>query len=127
MSAESLREQVIKNIIERHKSVLNEQTLTTSSDAFTKIGGTKTGGGSEGGKDGIAGLEADTGIKVNPAMMRLSPTQQDFLRKVQPKQRQQISPQEMAGWQEWLQELWKWLEKQRQKNPQKLPYPRQGQ
>ena len=63
-----LREQVIRNIIDRNKSIVIDE-------ASSKSGGVGTSGGDMGGKsafysDAIAGLEGDSGIVVNNAMMQ---------------------------------------------------------
>ena len=64
-----LREQVIRNIIDRNKSIVIDE-------ASSKSGGVGTSGGDMGGgapafySDAIAGLEGDSGIVVNNAMMQ---------------------------------------------------------
>ena len=76
MSEKGLREQVVKNIINRR--LLDEQ-LSTSAGAGTKSGGTKSGGGSEVFSNAIAGLEGDDAFSIAPAvlnqMIRQDPTQ----------------------------------------------------
>ena len=66
MSEKGLREQVVKNIINRR--LLDEQ-LSTSAGAGTKSGGTKSGGGSEVFSNAIAGLEGDDAFSIAPAVL----------------------------------------------------------
>ena len=101
---ERLRENVVKRIVE--KRTLNEKGPSSfSGNSGSGSGGTKTGGGFPIHSGGIAGLESDTGIVPNLVQL-------DTLLK-QAQQAQQISPQEMARWQEWLRELWKRMKQQR--------------
>lgn len=131
MSEKGLREQVVKNIINRR--LLDEQ-LSQSAGSGTKSGGTKSGGGSEVFSDAIAGLEGDDAFSIAPAVLNqmirqqmprpmLSKARQKSLSKINPDPQ---TPQEVqAG----VLEILKWLSdllNPNQENVVPLPDPKRG-
>ena len=74
MSEKGLREQVVKNIINRR--LLDEQSWQGAGSG-TKSGGTKSGGGSEVFSGAIAGLEGDDAFSIAPAVLNQMIRQQN--------------------------------------------------
>lgn len=136
MSEKGLREQVVKNIINRRS--LDEQlsSKTRSANPGTLSGGTKAGGGSNTFVGSIAGLESDDAFSIAPAVLNqmirqqmprmqqrhpmLSKARQKSLSKINPDPQ---TPQEVqAG----VLEILKWLSDLLNPNQETTPDPTQG-